>query len=181
MPRVPQLLYRMDQAPGVVTQNNSRKGTVELLCTHPDDVEWLSEATLHSHWAGYEATKLGGTGKSYKKTKATLLETLKIHGLKEEYDYIIGGERGPPPNRLEMVLIEVCGERETTTNQGGGDAPLGCPQVSWEEQVQAEEEWRPKDNPERKLPPPPPQNTMSASITTPSVAPSTSDDGFIMV
>ena len=61
----------------------------------PNEVERLSEATLHSHWAGNEATKWGGTGKSYRKTKATLFETLKIHGLKEEYDYIIGG-RGDP-------------------------------------------------------------------------------------
>ena len=101
----------------------------------PDDVERLSEATLHSHWAGYEATKWGGTGKNYKKTRATLLETLKIHGLKEEYDYIIGGEKGPPPNRSETVPMEVCGEGETAVNQGGEDAPLGCPQVSWEKQV----------------------------------------------
>ena len=77
--------------------------------------------------------------------------------------------------------MEVCGEGETATNQGGGDAPLGHLQVSWEEQVQAEEERRPKDNPKRKLPPPPPQNTMSTSITSLPVAPSTSDDGFITV
>ena len=70
---------------------------------------------------------------------------------------------------------------ETAVTQGGGDAPLGCPKVSWEEQVLAEEEQRPKDNPKRNLPPPPPQNTLSASITTPLVAPSTSDDGFTIV
>ena len=121
-----------------------------------DNVERLSEATLHSHWAGYEATKWGGTGKNYKKAQATFLETLKIHRLKEEYNYIIGGEKGPPPNRLETVPMEVCGEGETAMNQGGGDSPLGCLQVSWEEQVQAEEERRPKDNPKRNLPPPPP-------------------------
>ena len=121
-----------------------------------DDVERLSEATLHSHQAGYEAAKRGGTGKNYKKARATFLETLKIHGLKEEYNYIMGGEKGPPPNRSEMVPMEVCGERETAANQGGGDAPLGHKQVSWEEQVQAEEVRRPKDNPKRNLPPLPP-------------------------
>ena len=52
--------------------------------------------------------------------------------------------------------MEVCGEGETATNQGGGDTPLGHPKVSWEEQVQAEEEQRPKDNPKRSLPPLPP-------------------------
>ena len=61
----------------------------------PSDVEQLSEATLRSHRACYEAAKWGGTGKNYKKARATLLETLKIHGLKEEYDYIMGGEGTP--------------------------------------------------------------------------------------
>ena len=61
----------------------------------PDDVEQPSEATLHSHLASYEAAKRGGTGKNYKKAWATFLETLRIHGLKEEYDYIIGGRRDP--------------------------------------------------------------------------------------
>ena len=61
----------------------------------PSNVEQPSEATLRSHRAGYEAAKRGGTGKNYKKTQATLLDTLKIHGLKEEYDYIIGGRRDP--------------------------------------------------------------------------------------
>ena len=88
-------------------------------------MEWPSEATLRSHRAGYEAAKWGGTRKNYKKTRAVLLETLKIHGLKEEYDYIIGGEKGPPQNRLGLVPMEVGGEGETTVNQGGGDAPLG--------------------------------------------------------
>ena len=77
--------------------------------------------------------------------------------------------------------MEVCGEGLTATNQGGRDTPLGCPKVSWEEQVLAEEEQRPKDNPKRNLPPLPLQNTPSTSITTPSVAPSTSDDGFTIV
>ena len=146
-----------------------------------DDVKRPSEATLHSHQASYEAAKWGGTGKNYKKAWATFLDTLKLHGLKEEYDYIIGVEKGSTRNRSEMVPMEVCGEGETAVNQGGGDAPLGCPKVSCEEQVQAEEEWRPKDNPKRNLPPPPPQNMPSTSITTPPVAPSTSDDGFTMV
>ena len=103
-------------------------------------MERQSEATLQSHQPGYEAAKWGGTGKNYKKAWATLLETLKIHGLKEEYDYIIGGERGPPPNRLRPVPMEVGEEGGTTVNQGGGDPPLGCRTASWEEQVQAEEE-----------------------------------------
>ena len=77
--------------------------------------------------------------------------------------------------------MEVGGEGETTANQGGGDTPLGRHKVSWEEQVQAEEERRLKDNPQRKLPPPPPWSLASASITTPLVAPSTSDGGFITV
>ena len=121
----------------------------------PDDMVRPSEATLHSHQAGYKAAKRGRTGKNYKKTQATFLETLRIHGLKEEYDYIIGREKGPPPNRLETVLIEVCGEGETAATQGGRDTPLGCPKVSWEEQVLVEEEQRPKDNPKRNLSPPP--------------------------
>ena len=75
--------------------------------------------------------------------------------------------------------MEVCGERETAASQGGGDAPLGHKQVSWEEQVQAEEEWRPKDNPRRQLPPPPLRSTMSTAM--PHMAPSTSDNGFITV
>ena len=61
----------------------------------PDDVEWLSESTLHSHQAAYEAAKQGGSGKTYKRAWATLLETLKIHGLEGEYYYIIGGEGAP--------------------------------------------------------------------------------------
>ena len=107
--------------------------------------------------------------------------TLKIHGLKEEYDYIIGGEKGPPLNRSGLVPMELGGERETAMNQGGGNAPLGLRKASWEEQVQAEEEQRLEDNPQRKLPPPPPWSLASASITTPPVAPSTSDGGFINV
>ena len=75
--------------------------------------------------------------------------------------------------------MEVCGEGETAASQGGGDAPLGRKQVSWEEQVQVEEERRPKDNPGRKLPPPPLCSTMPTAM--PHMAPSTSDNGFITV
>ena len=75
--------------------------------------------------------------------------------------------------------MEVCGEGETAASQGGGDTPLGRKQVSWEEQVQAKEEWRPKDNPGRKLPPPPLRSTTPAAM--PHMAPSTSDNGFITV
>ena len=48
--------------------------------------------------------------------------------------------------------MEVCCEGETAVSQGGGDAPLGHKQVSWEEQAQAEEERKSKDDPRRKLP-----------------------------
>ena len=43
--------------------------------------------------------------------------------------------------------MEVCGEGETAVSQGGGDAPLGHKLVSWEEQVQAEEEQKSKEGP----------------------------------
>ena len=71
-------------------------------CTHltgaeppPDNMERLSESTLHSNRAAYEAAKQGGSRKTYKRAWATLLETLKIHGLEDEYYYIIGGEGAP--------------------------------------------------------------------------------------
>ena len=71
-------------------------------CTHlmgveppPDDVEQPSESTLRSHRAAYEAAKWGGSGKTFKRAQSTLLETLKIHGLEDEYCYILGGKRGP--------------------------------------------------------------------------------------
>ena len=60
----------------------------------PDDMERPSESTLRSHRAAYKAAKQGGSGKTYKRAWATLLETLKIHGLEDEYYYIIGGRRG---------------------------------------------------------------------------------------
>ena len=167
----------------VILEKEQLNYCVHLMGAEPpaSDVEWLSEATLWSHRAGHEAAKQGGTGKNYKRARTTLLETLKIHGLKEEYDYIIGGEKGPPPNRSGLVPMEVGGKGETAVNQGGGDASLGRQKASWEEQVQVEEEWRLKDNPQRKLPPLPPRSLASASITTPLVAPSTSDGGFITV
>ena len=40
-------------------------------------------------------------------------------------------------------------------SQGGGDSPLGHKQVSWEEQVWAEEERVSTGDPRRELPPPP--------------------------
>ena len=46
----------------------------------PEDVERPSESTLHSHRAAYEAAKQSGPSKLVKKTKATLLETLVLHG-----------------------------------------------------------------------------------------------------
>ena len=107
------------------------------------------------------------------------METLKIYRLEGEYYYIIGGEKGPPLSKSETVPMEVCGKGETAVSQGGGDASLGHKQVSWEEQVQAEEKRRPKDNPRRQLPPPPPLSTMPTA--TPHMAPSTSDNGFITV
>ena len=63
----------------------------------PEDVERPSELTLHSHRAAYEAAKSGGTGKTFKRARSTLLETLQIHELEEEYYYILGGEKVPHP------------------------------------------------------------------------------------
>ena len=59
----------------------------------PEDVERLSESTLHSHWAAYETAKQRGTGKTLKKSRSTLLETLTLHGLEDEYYYIMGERR----------------------------------------------------------------------------------------
>ena len=118
----------------------------------PDDVERPSESTLHSHWATYEAAKQCGTGKTFKRAQSTLLETLQIHELEDEYYYILGGEKGPPPNKSETVPMEVCGKGKMAASQGGGDAPLGHKLVSWEEQVQVEEERKSKEGPRRKLP-----------------------------
>ena len=121
-----------------------------------DDVERPSELTLHSHWAACKAAKQGGNGKTLKRAQSTLLETLTLHGLEDEYYYILGGEKGPPPKNLEMVPMEVCGEEGAAVSQGGGDAPPGHKQVSWEEQVWVEEEQMSTEDPQRELPLPPP-------------------------
>ena len=145
----------------------------------PDDVERPSELTLHSHQAAYEAAKWGGTRKTLKRAWSTLLETLAIHGLEDEYYYILGGEKGPPPINFEMVPMEVCGKEGMAASQEGGDAPPGHKQVSCEEQDRAEEEQASTEDPQRILPLPPSQDTTSTSM--PPVAPSTSDDGFTLV
>ena len=131
-------------------------------CTHltgveppPNDVERPSESTLHSHWAAYETAKWSGTGKILKRARSTLLETLTLHGLEDEYYYIVWGEKGPPPKNSEMVPMEVCNEVGMAASQGGGDTPPGHKQVSWEEQVRAEEERASTEGPRRELPPPP--------------------------
>ena len=89
----------------------------------PDDVERPSESTLHFHWAAYEAAKWVGTGKTFKRARSTLLETLAIHELEDKYYYILGGKKGPPPNNSEMVPMEVCGEGRMAASQGGGMHP----------------------------------------------------------
>ena len=66
----------------------------------PDDVERPSELTLRSHWAAYEAAKRGGTGKTLKRAQSTLLETLVLHGLEDEYYYILGGGEGSSAQKL---------------------------------------------------------------------------------
>ena len=75
--------------------------------------------------------------------------------------------------------MEVCNEAGAAASQGGGDAPLGHKHISWEEQVWAEEEQASTGAPRRELPPPPQWGT--ASTSTPSVTPSTDDDGFTPV
>ena len=142
-------------------------------------MERLSESTLHSHWAAYETTKWSGTGKTLKKARSTLLETLTLHGLEEEYYYILGGEKGPPPKVPETVPMEVCSEAGAAASQGGRDAPLSHKHVSWEEQVRDEEERASTGAPRRELPCPPQQGT--ASTPTSSVTPSTDGDGFTPV
>ena len=85
-------------------------------------------------------TKCSRTGKALKKARATLLETLTLHRLEEEYYYIIGGEKGPPPKVPETVPMEVCSEAGAAASQEGGDAPPSHKHISWEEQVRDEEE-----------------------------------------
>ena len=142
-------------------------------------MERLSESTLHSHRAAYETTKWSGTGKTLKKARSTLLETLTLHGLEEEYYYIIGGEKGSPPKVPETVPMEVCSEAGAAASQGGGDAPSSHKHFSWEEQVRDEEERASTEAPRRELPLPPQQGT--ASTSTSSVTPSMDDDGFTPV
>ena len=91
----------------------------------PDDVKRPSESILHSHRAAYEAAKQSGGSKQIKKTKATLLEVLVLHGLEDEYNYIMGGEKGEPPNTQDTVPMEIGVEVETAASRGGGDAPSG--------------------------------------------------------
>ena len=59
----------------------------------PQDVERLSEFTLYSHRAAYETAKWSRTVKTLKKARSTFLETLTLHGLEEEYYYIVGERR----------------------------------------------------------------------------------------
>ena len=96
-------------------------------------MERLSELTLYSHRAAYEAAKWNRLGKLIKKTRANLLETLVLYGLEEEYYYILGGEKGDPPKVPETVPMEMCSEAGAVASHGGGDTPLSCKHVSWEE------------------------------------------------
>ena len=91
----------------------------------PDNVERPSESTLCSHWAAYEAAKQSRGGKQIKKTKATLLEFLVLHGLEDEYNYIVGGEKGEPPNTPDTVPMEIGVEADTTASHGGRDTLSG--------------------------------------------------------
>ena len=143
----------------------------------PDDVERPSESTLRSHWAAYEAAKQSGTRKTLKKVRSTLLETLTLHKLEEEYYYTIGGEKDPPPKVPETVPMELCSKAGAAVSQGGGDTPLSRKHISWEEQVWDEEERESTEAPRRELPPPPQQGTASTSSVTPSM----DDNGFTPV
>ena len=123
----------------------------------PDNVERPSELTLHSYWAAYEAAKQSGGSKQIKKTKATLLEFLILHGLEDEYNYIMGGQKGEPLNTPDTIPMEIEVETETAANHGGSDAPSGRQHILWEEQVQMRDnkEQAAKESPKRRLPPPP--------------------------
>ena len=147
----------------------------------PDNVERLSEVTLHSHRAAYEAAKQSGGGKQFKKAKATLLEFFVLHGLEDKYNYILGGEKGKPPNTSDTVPMEIGVETEAAAGCGGGDVPSGHQHKSWEEQVQMrdDEEQAAKEAPKRRLPPPPQRNTASTSTSTTALP--TDDEGFKMV
>ena len=93
-------------------------------------MERPSELTLRSHQAAYEAAKQSVTSKQVKKTKATLLEFLILHGLEEEYNYIVGGEKGEPPKIPDTVPMEIGGKAEAAASYGGRDAPSARKHVS---------------------------------------------------
>ena len=123
----------------------------------------MSLEALRSYKPAYKAAEQSGTSKLVKKTKATLLETLILHGLEEKYNYIVGGEKSEPPNIPDMVHMEISGEAGAAASYGGRDAPPACKRVLWEEQVQMrdDEEWASKDAPKRKLPLSPLRGTAS--------------------
>ena len=126
----------------------------------PEDVDRPSKSTLHSHRAAYEVVKQSRTSKHklVKKTKVTLLETLVLHGLEEEYNYIMGDKKDEPPNIPETIPMEIKVEAGAAASHGGGDTPPAPKHVSWEEEVQMRdnEEQASKEAPKKKLPPPPP-------------------------
>ena len=151
----------------------------------PEDVERPSESTLCSYQAAYEAAKQSGPNRLIKKTRATLLETLHLHWLVEEANYISGGEKGKPPNIPDTITMEVGGESQTAeagaaASYGGGNAPPPHKHVTWEEQVQMQdnEEQSSREVLQRELPPPPPQKSATA---TSAMAPLMDDKGFTMV
>ena len=131
----------------------------------PEDMERPSESTLHLHRAAYKAAKWNRMGKALKKARATLLETLTLHGLEEEYYYITGGKKGPPPKVPETVPMEVCSEAGAAASQGGGDTP---PSINTSlgknksEMKRSENQWRHLEGnclylcSGAQLPPPPP-------------------------
>ena len=123
--------------------------------------------------------KQSGTGKALKGARSTLLETLTLHRLEDEYYYIVGGEKGPPPKASDMVSMEVCSKVGAAASQGDEDTPLCHKHVSWEEQVRAEEEPASTEDPKKELPPPLQRGT--ASTSTPSMTPLTDDDRFTPV
>ena len=150
----------------------------------PEDLERPSVLTLHSYRAAYEAVKQSGPNRLMKKTRATLLETLHLHGLIEEVNYIAGGEKGKPPNIPDTVPKEVgmeppyqhTKEAGAAAIYGGGDA-LPRKTVTWEKQVQMmenDEAQSSKEAPHRELPPPP--LWKGATMTL-----STDNQGFTLV
>ena len=151
----------------------------------PEDVERPSELTLCSYQAAYKAAKQSSPNRLIKKTRATLLETLHLHGLVEEANYISGGKKGKPLNIPNTVPMEVGGEPQTeeagaAASYGGGNAPLPCKHLMWEEQVQMQDDeaQSSREVPQRELPPPPPWRSMTAIS---AMASSMDDEGFTMV